>query len=53
MVDKTAAEFGSLGEINGGNIRIGCAESEQICHLARLIGAFREKYTLIRYHLSS
>ncbi len=53
MVDKTAAEFGSLDEINGGNICIGCAESEQICHLARLIGAFREKYPLIRYHLSN
>ncbi|MDE7194783.1 MAG: LysR family transcriptional regulator, partial [Oscillospiraceae bacterium] len=53
MVDKTAAEFGSLGEINGGDIYIGCAESEQICHLARVIGAFREKYPLIRYHLSS
>ena len=53
MVDKTSAEFGALGEINGGDIYIGCAESENICHLARVIGAFREKYPLLRYHLSS
>lgn len=53
MVDKTAAEFGALDEINGGDIYIGCAESEQISHLARVIGAFKEKYPLIRYHLSS
>ena len=53
MVDKTAAEFGSLDEINGGDIHIGCAESEQICHLARVIGSFKEKYPLLHYHLSS
>lgn len=53
MVDKTAAEFGTLDEINGGDIYIGCAESKQIRHLARVIGSFREKYPLIRYHLSS
>ena len=53
MVDKTSAEFGTFGEINGGDIHIGCAESENICHLARVIGAFREKYPMLRYHLSS
>lgn len=53
MVDKTAAEFCALDKINGGDIYIGCAESEQICHLARVIGSFKEKYPLLRYHLSS
>lgn len=53
MVDKTAAEFSSLSEINGGDIHIGCAESEQIRHLARVIRLFKEKYPLLRYHLSS
>ncbi|MBD5111556.1 MAG: LysR family transcriptional regulator [Ruminococcaceae bacterium] len=53
MVDKTAAEFSSLSEINGGDIHIGCAESEQIRHLAQIIRLFKEKYPLLRYHLSS
>ncbi len=53
MVDKTAAEFSALDEINGGDIYIGCAESEQIKHLARVIKHFKEKYPLLRYHLSS
>ncbi len=53
MVDKTAAEFSALDEINGGDIYIGCAESEQIKHLARVIKRFKEKYPLLRYHLSS
>lgn len=53
MVDKTAAEFTDLDKINGGDIYIGCAESEQICHLARVICSFKEKYPLLRYHLSS
>ncbi len=53
MVDKTAAEFSALDEINGGDIYIGCAESEQIRHLARVIKHFKEKYPLLRYHLSS
>ena len=53
MVDKTAAEFGSLDEMNGGDIYIGCAESRQIKYLARVIKQFKEKYPLLRYHLSS
>ena len=38
MVDKTEEEFKSLGEITGGDIHIGCAESDGIKHLARQIG---------------
>lgn len=53
MVDKTAAEFGSLDEINGGDIYIGCAESRQIRFLAQVIKRFGEKYPRLRYHLSS
>lgn len=53
MVDKTAAEFNALDEINGGDIYIGCAESEQIKYLTRVIKSFKEKYPLLRYHLSS
>jgi DNA-binding transcriptional LysR family regulator len=32
MVDKTAEEFKALGEISGGDIHIGCAESDGIRH---------------------
>ena len=53
MVDKTTDEFKALGEITGGEVRIGCAESYQIKYLARAIRSFRENYPLFRYHLTS
>lgn len=53
MVDKTADEFKSLDNITGGEVHIGCAESHQIKYLARAMKAFRERYPLFRYHLTS
>lgn len=53
MVDKTADEFKALGQIVGGDIRIGCAESDGIKHLARRIKAVQERYPGIRVHLYS
>lgn len=53
MVDKTADEFKALDEITGGEVRIGCAESHQIKHLARVLKKFQKQYALFRYHLSS
>lgn len=53
MVDKTADEFKALGQIAGGDIRIGCAESDGIKHLARRIKAVQERYPGIRVHLYS
>lgn len=53
MVDKTVGEFKSLGQITGGDIRIGCAESEGIKHLARRIKAVQAQYPGIRAHLYS
>ncbi len=53
MVDKTADEFRALGQIAGGDIRIGCAESDGIKHLARRIKAVQERYPGIRVHLYS
>lgn len=53
MVDKTLSEFQSLDEINGGDVYIGCAESYQIRYLAQTIKEFKQKYPLMRYHLSS
>ena len=53
MVDKTTDEFKSLGEITGGDVYIGCAESYQIRYLADIIRAFRERYPLLKYHILS
>lgn len=53
MVDKTADEFKALDDITGGEVHIGCAESYQIKYLAQAIKAFRKKYPLFRYHLTS
>ena len=53
MVDKTTDEFKALGQITGGDIPIGCAESRHIRHLARRIGAVQERCPGIRVHLYS
>ena len=53
MVDKTAEEFKALGQITGGDIHIGCAESEGIKHLARRIRAVQSQVPGIRVHLYS
>lgn len=53
MVDKTSDEFRTLGQITGGDIRIGCAESESIRHLARCVKAVQARYPGIRVHLYS
>lgn len=53
MVDKTTDEFQALEEETGGDVHIGCAESEGIKYLALCVKALREKYPRIRYHLHS
>lgn len=53
MVGKTEDEFRALGEITGGDIRIGCAESDGMKHLARRFKAVQAQYPGIRFHLYS
>ncbi len=53
MVDKTAGEFSQLNNIIGGEVRIGCAESYLIKHLARSVKSFKEKYPGFRFHILS
>ncbi len=53
MVDKTTEEFQSLDEDIGGDIHIGCAESDGIKHLARCLHTLHEMNPRIRYHLHS
>lgn len=53
MVDKTAAEFQSMNDFNGGEIYIGCAESEGITYVARAAKALQKQHPNIRFHLYS
>lgn len=53
IVDKTASEFKALREITGGDIRIGCAESDGIQYLAHCVKALQEDHPRIRVHLYS
>ncbi len=53
MVDKTEDEFRSLGEVTGGEVYIGCAESYQIRYLADIIKNMRSRYDSMRFHILS
>jgi len=53
MADKTLEEFRSLGEFTGGNVWVGCAESDGIKYLARCYMALLERYPGLRLHLQS
>ncbi|MDD3368494.1 MAG: LysR family transcriptional regulator [Lachnospiraceae bacterium] len=53
MVDKTSAEFKSLDEITGGNIRIGCAESAGMKYFIQAAHSLEKKYPNIRFHFYS
>ena len=53
MADKTLEEFRCLGEDVSGEVRIGCAESQLIRHLARRVKALQTRFPRIRVHLSS
>lgn len=53
MVDLTALEFASMNEFNGGDIYIGCAESEGITLLAKAAKHLREEQEHLHFHLYS
>ena len=53
MADKTLAEFQAMDEVNGGDIRIGCAESIGIAPFIRVIQSLQKQYPRIRYHFYS
>lgn len=53
ITDKTLAEFKALDEVNGGDIHIGCAESNGIAPFIRVIQKLKGKYPHIRYHFYS
>ncbi len=53
MADKTIDEFQSLNDLTGGDVRIGCAESWLIHHLAGVLKEFRLQYPGLRFHITS
>ncbi len=50
MVDKTAAEFKSLNDIQGGDIHIGAAETDAMKYIAPAAENLHERYPIIGYH---
>lgn len=53
LVHKTKAEFIDLEETIGGDIYIGCGETEVIKYVAQVVRTLQLKYPLIRFHLES
>ncbi len=53
MADKTVEEFKSLGAFTGGDVWVGCAESDGIKHLARCYMSLLARYPGLRLHLQS
>ena len=53
LVDRTSAEFASLDEFVGGDISIGCAETDGIKYLARCAGRVQRTHPGVRLHLYS
>lgn len=53
MADKIETEFKALGDITGGDIYIGCAESHLIKYLARAVSRLNMQYANIHYHITS
>jgi DNA-binding transcriptional LysR family regulator len=53
MVDLTESEFASMNAFNGGNLYLGCAESDGISLLAKAAKQLREQYKNLHFHLYS
>lgn len=53
LMEKTKAELTSPEEGIGGDIHIGCEETDAISFLARTARRLQEQYPLIHYHIYS
>jgi DNA-binding transcriptional LysR family regulator len=53
MVDLTTSEFEAMKEFNGGDLYLGCAESEGISLIAQKAKVLQEQYPNIHFHLYS
>jgi DNA-binding transcriptional LysR family regulator len=53
MVDLTTSEFEAMKEFNGGDLYLGCAESDGISLIAKIAKSMLEQYPNIHFHLYS
>lgn len=53
MVDLTASEFASMNAFNGGDVYLGCAESDGITLVAKAVKQLQAEYEHLRFHFFS
>ena len=53
LADRTVAEFDAMQAFNGGDIYIGCAESEGISYIAKAFRCLQDRYPNLHIHLYS
>lgn len=53
LADLTALEFASMNDFNGGDIHLGCAESDGVTLLAKAARKLQTEYKNLRFHLYS
>ncbi len=53
LADRVEEEFASMGDIQGGDIHFGLAETWQVRLIAREIAELRHSYPALRYHVIS
>ena len=53
MAEQTVLEFASMNDFNGGDIHLGCAESEGVSLLAKVAKELHDEYKNLHFHLYS
>lgn len=53
MVEKTEAEFQSISDIVGGDIYIGCGETDSMKYIAEVMKELQSQYPDIKFHIYS
>lgn len=53
MVEKTEAEFKSINEIVGGDIYIGCGETEAMKYVTQIMKELQDEYPAVKFHIYS
>lgn len=53
MVEKTQAEFNAINEVVGGDIYIGCGETESMKYIAEIMKDLQFDYPEIKFHIYS
>lgn len=53
LADLTALEFASMNDFNGGDIHLGCAESDGVTLLAKAARKLQTEYKNLHFHLYS